>query len=63
MSDWAPPSREELELEQIKADIALKRVQAAGEPWKTVSTVVGAMAAGFTALGILIGYLIRGSLH
>ena len=55
--------REELELDQICADIALKRVQTQWEPWKTVATLTGAAAAVFTTFGVVIGYLLRGSLH
>ena len=63
MSGAATQSREELELDQIRADIALKRVQTPLEPWKTVATVTGAAAAVFTTFGVVIGYLLRGSLH
>ena len=63
MSDWAPPSRAELEVEQIMADVALKRAQTQWEPWKAMATVLGASAAIFTGLGVLIGYLLRGTVH
>jgi hypothetical protein len=63
ISDWAPPSREELELDQIRADIALKRAQTQWEPWKAMATAFGAGAAIFSAFGILIGYLLRSTVH
>ena len=63
MNDVVSSTREELELDQIRADIALKHVQAQWEPWKTLATVVGAAAAVFTAFGVVVGYLLRGSLH
>ena len=63
MSDLGPLSPEELELDQIRADIGLKRVQTQWEPWKTAATVVGAAAAVFTTFGVVIGYLLRGSVH
>ncbi len=63
MSGQALPSREELEMEQIVADIALKRAQTQWEPWKAMATVLGASAAIFTGLGVLIGYLLRGTVH
>ncbi len=63
MSEQMFPTREELEVDQIRADIALKRVQTEWEPWKAVAGVLGAAAAIFTGLGILIGYLLRGNMH
>ena len=63
MSEQLFPSRVELEVDQIRAEIALKRAQAGSEPWKVIATVIGALAAGFTGIGVLIGYLLRGSMH
>ncbi len=63
MSDQPQSSREELELEQIRADIALERAQTQWEPWKAMATAFGAGAAIFSALGITIGYLLRSTVH
>jgi hypothetical protein len=56
MSDLALPSREELEMEQIRSDIALKHVQATWEPWKAMAAAFGAGATVATAMGALAVY-------
>ena len=55
--DWAPPSREELELDQIRADIALKHVQTQWEPWKAMAAAFGAGATVASAIFALAAYL------
>jgi len=57
MSGWSPPSREELEVEQIKADIALNRAQTQWEPWKALSAAFGAGVAVATALAAAMAFL------
>ncbi len=58
MSEQSFPSREELEVEQIRADIALKRVQAQWEPWKAMTAAFGAGAALATAMLALAVYVL-----
>ncbi len=56
MSSVAPPLREELGLEQIRADIALKRVQTQWEPWKAMAAAFGAGATTASAMLALAVY-------
>ncbi len=58
ISDWAPPSREELEMDQIRADIALKRVQTQWEPWKAMAAAFGAGATVASAMLALAVYAV-----
>jgi hypothetical protein len=57
MSGWSPPSREELELDQIKADLALERAQTQWEPWKALTAAFGAGAAFATAIAAAMAFL------
>jgi hypothetical protein len=57
MSLAVGPSREELEMDQIRADIALKRVQTQWEPWKALAAAFGAGATVATVLGGLAIYV------
>jgi len=57
MDEAMAPLREELELEQTKADITHKRVQAQGEPWKAMPTAFGAGATIAAALSALAPYM------
>ncbi len=52
--------REEPEMEQIKADIALKRVQAGWEPWKAMTASCG---AGATVAACLPAFAARVLAH
>ncbi len=58
MTDRAPPSRAELEVEQIMADIALKRAQTQWEPWKAMAAAFGAGATIASAMLALAVYVI-----
>ena len=58
MSGQALPSREELEMEQIVADIALKRAQTQWEPWKAMAAAFGAGATVASAMLALAVYVI-----
>ena len=51
------------ELAQMDADIRLKNEQTKWEPWKVMATAVGASAAVFGSIGVLLGYLLKGSGH
>ncbi len=61
MSDRAPPSRAELEVGRIMADVALKRAQMQWEPWEAMAAAFGAgatMASAMLALAVcLISHL------
>lgn len=58
MRDWSSEDVEqELRMEQMRADLLLKNVQASSEPWKTAVTVVSALAALFMAIGFALGYV------
>jgi hypothetical protein len=57
MSGWTPPSGEELEMEQIRADIALKRAQTQWEPWKAMTAAFGAGAAFATAIAAMLAFV------
>jgi hypothetical protein len=56
MSEQMFPTREELEVDQIRADIALKRAQTQWEPWKAMAAAFGAGATVATAMGALAVY-------
>ncbi len=56
MSEQMFPTREELEVDQIRADIALNRVQTQWEPWKAMAAAFGAGATVATAMGALAVY-------
>ena len=58
MSEWTHALREELEVEQIMADIALKRAQTQWEPWKAMAAAFGAGATIASAMLALAVYVI-----
>ena len=47
----------------MRADTALKVEQARWEPWKVITTAVGAAAAVFTVLGAGFGFLLAHYAH
>jgi hypothetical protein len=47
----------------MEADTRLKNEQTRWEPWKVMATVFTATAALFGSIGVVIGYLLRGTIH
>ncbi len=50
-------------MEQIRADIALKRAQTQWEPWKAMTAAFGAGAAFATAIAAMLAFVFSRIMH